>query len=395
MSTYPTNLGATGTEKYKICISYNLCAELIRPLAYRHITFDGHTQSATDRFFYFARLMAPGSENSSVKASWAHSLWLRRDVFEEYEGQDYPRKFAKAFTDLLPRLTLLREISLRMIISVQNFEIITHCHAPNLKKMVITFQCRDWPRILPLMKHFTVLQDLHLIIHNGNPIVNVEGGHNLQNLRSLELDVGKASTYVLSWLNRATLPKFTVFRVRATLSLDLATLSFFMSRHGANLTTFGWDGHNPGITTAVYPYLPHLLRLEISPPFKILELLQDMPISVTEVVLSRLGHYIGYYARCLEQMARAVEQLPYGSALRSFRVVEQDQFLGPLPYSWKTELQKKKTRSLDLWKMFMEGAAQMLALGVIVVDEEGVLLTDALNEMNELQRLNGSHGLID
>lgn len=358
--------------------------DLIRPLTYRHVTFDGHTKHATDRFFYFAKRLDPDDETFSAKASWIHTFWLQRDVFEEYESLDYPRKFGEAFTKLLPRLTSLQEISLRMIISVQNFEIIARCQFRSLAKMVVTFQSRDLARVLPLFKHFTALQDLNLVIHYGGPTFIPEERNYLQNLRSIELDAGEASTCLLRWLNWATFPKLKRLSIHANDSLDLAVLSTFISRHSAHLTTFGWNGYIPGITTAVFPFVPRLLRLEFCPPFTILELLQGLPISVTEVVFSRFGHQLGYSVNFIDQMALVVEQLSQGSALRSFRVVEHSQFLGPLPYSWRTEVRRTEKRRIDVWKRFKESAARMLAHGVIVVDEEGISLTDALKEVGEL-----------
>ncbi|CAO2656095.1 Nn.00g048980.m01.CDS01 [Neocucurbitaria sp. VM-36] len=358
--------------------------DLIRPLTYRRVAIDGHTQDLPGRFSYLLNILNPDEGPSSAKASWIQTLWLLEDSLGNPNPKGNASEFPVKFKTLVPRMTSLRELCLRIVVSVQDFEVITRYHAPSLERMAVTFDGRDLGKTLPLMKHFTALQDLLLIIPTGGFGPDLDDETELPNLRLLELNATEDPQRVIKWLSQSTVPQLTDLRIDSCFRLDLNVLSTFMARYGRNLITFGSTVMDRSLTTAVFPYTPHLKRLDVSPRYHmIVELLQGLPISVQEVACSGFGSNVGNQSKVLRELAKAVEQLSHGSALRIVRAVSGASYYDSAPYTWRARVQRSEKRRIEAWGLLTHNATRLLDLGVVVLDEEDVVLTDFLKDFED------------
>lgn len=114
-------------------------------------------------------------------------------------------------------------------------------------------------------------------------------------------------------------------------------------------------------------------------------MLQGLPVSVKEIAITHFGSEIERQSGVLSELVVVVEQLPQGNALRIVRVVTGIIYFERNPCTWRGKIQRSDQLKVEKWRLFTQSAARLLELGVVVVDEDDVLLTDFLRELPDME----------
>jgi hypothetical protein len=160
-----------------------------------------------------------------------------------------------------------------------------------------------------------------------------------------------------------------------------------MAKFGAGLRLVKIDDSCAAIQLAVFPHTP---GMEVFDVFDAKEVFENLPISVTLIVLRGLGRNLGDQMRTLARLFQTVQLLPPEKKLHTIRVVsskprDNEYFHNEVPFVWREKVQQADTRRVDTWKLFKSYAKGLLELGVLILDEQDVSLTDVLEEMGALQ----------
>ena len=173
-----------------------------------------------------------------------------------------------------------------------------------------------------------------------------------------------------------------------------------MQQHGAFLSRVRLETDISHITAAVFPHTPNLSTLHIGLPNNVPDLhiwldLQDPPCLLTEVEYSGFGYNLGFYAPFFEQMGNAAYTAQAGgSLLHSFRVMRRQIPLTEAKlFSWQEAMKQADRRRLGVWKMVTENTAKLLSLGIEVLDEYDVALSDVLESVGESMEYSGQADL--
>lgn len=361
--------------------------DLAKRLTYRHPAFDGFEKPSADQFIQFTESLNKDDNPLSPKTSWIQTFYLRRsDSAVTPYADHYQVKFNLSFRNLLPHLTVLREFTCRMSVIKEEFEILTQSCNKTLKKLAIYFSSKELPGCLPLLKRLAVLQDLFVFVGPGSDNTPpTEGKPLLPDLCRLALSAYDYDmNYVLNWLNRSTLPKLTTFQMLNSGGLDHAILERFISVHGPNLTTFGCDAmavREESPMTIVYAHAQKLKHLQGSPTWEMEKVFRGLPASVTSFAFSDFGggseHL--FYLSLVKHVEKAVRALPSPNMLHTIRFTERLRFVNYDAFTWKSAF-KKKPEDAAKWKSFVELANHIQALGITLVDDTGMALTDAILE---------------
>jgi hypothetical protein len=153
-----------------------------------------------------------------------------------------------------------------------------------------------------------------------------------------------------------------------------------MAKYGAGLRTVTTDHGNP--TIEVFPYTP---SLDIFGTVHVDAPLEGLPISVTQLVIRRFGEHLGYQAVILSRLLQTAQLLPPEKKIRIIRVVCDHTYRVGVPFVWRKKLQQIDMRRMNTWRNFNDLAKGLLELGISVLDEQDVALTDVLEEMRVWQ----------
>jgi hypothetical protein len=372
---------------------------MIRPLLYRHlIVHHVEEKDGFDGFVKLANLVRQQHNSGSSRASWVHTLWFSDTIASSDECLPHTYRPYEALEALLPRLVSLKELHYEAYSTWQLYENLGYHHGGTLSKLSVSFFDHQAHDLLTVLYRFTALQQLKLELFSDiDPVISGPSTDVIEipNLRLLELVAYDPLEEFLECFRQFSLPQLTTFKITARINaraFNLEALAQYMSTHGANITTFWYRGYKPNTTSAIFPHTPCLRYFEASLgqlyPDIVTELLQGLPTSVSEYTYWGMGTNLGYFGPCLQQMHAAVKQLPKGSALRTIRVV-MSLYRGHSfsRYSWESVLGQADRRRMNIWKEFTDAAAGLLTLGVVVVDEKGVILTDVLRKMEEPESL--------
>lgn len=294
-------------------------------------------------------------------------------------------EFEQAFIDLLTLMTSLHELRCYKRLTRSVMAILAKNHGRTLKKLVLAFDHYDPEETLPGLSEFVALRHLDLKrLHYPASDARVHSRTTIQSLQSLYIDAINRETYPVHWLNSSTFPELTHLRLQSDMIEQWTSITPFLTRHGQSLKIFGLCGTCTGFITTVFPHTPNLEVVEFAPtshaPTNMTEELRGLPSSVTEIRIGRFGHQLGYYMVFLRQLLLLVEQLPAGHAIRALRVVQHDKHVDSTLYSWRKEVSNADKRRVKLWEDFTGAAVRLLELGVVVLDDEGVALTDVLTQ---------------
>jgi hypothetical protein len=365
--------------------------DMIRPLTFRHPAFHGNNEHARESLLQLARLL-DNNDPDATKASWIRSVWFHKEHHwgESPETAVIRRQFRTAAIGLLGKLRPLSELACRQYLNAEHLETVARHHGPSLKKLDVQTYLNALPTLVLLMGQFSALQDLYLLVHAAKDVA-LEGKPDLPNLRFLELRPHAASSSILTWFAQSSLPRLrTLILVTNTKEMnDVTALSTFMQQHGARLTKVRLDTDISHITAAVFPHTPNLCTLHIGLPNNVPDSqhiwldLQNPPRQLTEVQYSGFGYNLGFYAPFFEQMGNAaLKAQTERSLLQSFRVMRR---LIPSSeaelFSWRKAMKQADRRRLGVWKMVTENTLKLLSLGIEVLDEYDVALSDVLEGM--------------
>jgi hypothetical protein len=251
------------------------------------------------------------------------------------------------------------------------------------------------PEVLPFLKHFTALTDLHLGIHSQTGVLDSMEPPNLPNLHILQIVADGTIDALMIWLSRWIMPGLSAFACLKSndvgfskyLREEADSLFAFMAKHGAGLRMVKINDSCRDVRLAVFPYTPCLNVYHI---FDVQDIFDDLPTSVTQIVLPRFGTNLGYQVVILRALVQTVQLLPPGKRLHIIRVVknmiiDRRYQSKPGPFSWRDTMQHADTRRVVTWREFNIHAKELLKLGVSILDEQDVALTDVLEEMEAPQ----------
>jgi hypothetical protein len=290
------------------------------------------------------------------------------------------------FTSLLPRFSALRELSCRTEISLDDFDVLTRTCGRTLTKLVIYFWSHSiYNSVLQFMERLGVLEDLYLYIRPDSDSSDVDSSLVLPELRMLAVySFRDHMNALLRCLMRSSFPKLTSFAMREPGTLDTVALSDFLQVHGRNLTEFrGWETTST-MTALVFPLTPRLTHVDLRTGARdsLAGVLSGLPYSVSTITLSNLtlnfpcsveeDHY-------LNGLLTAVENLPRPNMLRMVRLSAGRRFLDNPAISWRISLHREPETLTALGQR----AANLLPLGIVVVDDEDAVLTDLILHTHE------------
>ena len=369
----------------------DIVQDMIKPAVYRHVALDrngslpgpqdSHGMEA-DHITALARLLGQTTDSGLPKASWVRSFSIQEHTTKYWKS----RKLRKtALSDLVFHMTNLREFCCRFVLNYPTMASIARSHGSQLTKMVMHFggDIHTSERLL-LLNHFTALTELRLSVSDSYSI-EIEP-LDLPNLRSLELVTEPATGKLLAWLTHWNMPVLSAFAYlkppdRYSYGMrHKRLLAAFMARHGAGLKTVTIDCTAPKLT--VFPYTP---SLDIYKQCDIPEVIEGLPISVTQIFTCEFGQNLGYQVLRLECLFQTVQSLPPERSLHTIRMVSRDKYLGGSPFLWREKMKWADTRRINTWKDFNKYAKGLLELGVSMLDEQNVVLTDVLEEMKPSQ----------
>lgn len=369
----------------------DIVQDMIKPAVYRHVALDrngslpgpqdSHGMEA-DHITALARLLDQTTDSGLPKASWVRSFSIQEHTAKYWKSKKLRKK---ALSDLVFHMTNLHEFCCRFVLNYPTMTSIARSHGSQLTKMVMHFggDIHTSERLL-LLNHFTALTELRLSVSDSYSI-EIEP-LDLPNLRSLELVTEPATGKLLAWLTHWNMPVLSAFAYlkppdRYSYGMrHKRLLAAFMARHGAGLKTVTIDCTAPKLT--VFPYTP---SLDIYKQCDIPEVIEGLPISVTQIFTCEFGQNLGYQVLRLECLFQTVQSLPPERSLHTIRVVSRDKYLGGSPFLWRDQMKWADTRRINTWKDFNKYAKGLLELGVSMLDEQNVVLTDVLEEMKPSQ----------
>jgi len=369
---------------------------MIRPLTFRHPAF-GVSDTDVKSFLQYATLLRAAGPDP-VRPEWAHSLWIHDDEYRPLPfDHDIPTSFWDAWATVIPSLTSLREMCLLILLAPPAFAPIALCHGATLKKLGMSLHSHDLLPAIPLLGHFQALEELRLELPKleepsaTSSRVRIE--LDLPSLRSFEIAAWRFHRSSLALLDKANLPQLQILRfykVRPE-ALGLAGL---VRRHGANLKHVELGEFSVNTTTDLFPYTPALVTLLIPSKMRVKEQLRGLPVSVTKVLLS--GHMHNHatfldYTDLLKGLTIAVRgMLSYRPPPEFHLVYGQN---GLVYAKGKKRLWQEAWDALDqpgqpkeqpVLMIFLAAARPLLALDVVLVDEDGVSLQHVVKGVERL-----------
>jgi hypothetical protein len=323
---------------------------------------------------------------NTPKTSWIHTFYLMRSPNFTLRPSHLTHRLNTYFVSVLPRFSALRELSCRAEISVDDFDVLTRACGRTLTKLVVYFWSRSIrDGILQFTERLVVLEYLYVYVsppvQAGSIVNDVDTPLVLPRLRMLAVDAfGDDMHALLRCLMRSSFPKLTSFAMSEPRTLDSAVpLNAFLKVHGRNLTDFhGWELAN-ATTTLIFPLTPRLTHVDLligeydSP----VSVLARLPYSVSTVTLA---FFVLTFPRSVEENHRlngllmAVENLPRPNMLRTVRLRASHRWLDNPALSWRLSL----SREPEMLTAFAQRAANLLPLGIVVVDDEDAVLTDMI-----------------
>jgi hypothetical protein len=303
--------------------------------------------------------------------------------------RDEPSKLHAILARSLPHFTALRELACSIEMTVGDFNVLTHTCGNTLTKLAVHFLPSSVPDAIPLMERFVALEDLHIHINSGSMMINVHTPLILPELRRLAVDAWEDHmNKLLKSLTPSSFPKLTSFEFRRGDSESLYTTSLteFLHVHGRNLTEIRCRNAEREITGLIFAFTPRLEHVEFIQTYDFPEVLTGLPrsvstITVSEVAISPVSMSDVYVESpgLVEQnhylrMLKGVEDLPRPNLLRTIRMREEGQYLELPPSSWKS-IHNAVPEEL---KSFARHTARLLDLGIVVVDDEGAVLTEVV-----------------
>ncbi|KAG9192259.1 hypothetical protein G6011_10993 [Alternaria panax] len=386
-----------------VCKSWR---DMIKPFVYRHIALDGNGDHLGSHGYYslmvdhvetLAHILDQTTNPGVPKASLVRSFWIQRDGREE--GTDSSLTvLQEALPALLSRMTNLSELCCRFDLHGPQVACVARSHGSQLTRLAIEcgspYSTRiSSPQVLSLLKRFTALTDLHLGIHGQTGELDSIDAPDLPKLRFFELVADATSDVLMNWLAQWKMPRLSTFACRKSVGCskhmceETIGLSAFMTRHGAGLRTLRIDDSCEDLQLVIFPHTPCLDVLDV---FGAMHLLSNLPISVTQIAVREFGDNLGYQARELRFLLQTVQLLPPEKKLHTIRVVSDmvshDKHLHePAAFVWREKLRQADTRRVVTWREFNNHAKGLLELGVLVLDEQNVALTDVLEEMRPSQ----------
>jgi hypothetical protein len=360
---------------------------MIQALVFRNLSIDGNDDQATDRITLLVRLLNEDVDSNLLRASWVHSFWIQRDE-DESPTEASLLSLQEALPTLLSRMKNLNELFCRFDLQRPQIASIAHSHGSRLTKLAIDIDgrlCRV-QETLSLLKHFTALTDLHLGVNCWTGGLDLIERPELPNLRLVEVAAEYATNNLLGWLTDWVMPMLSAFAIWKPHDIwrELSNLPAFMAKHGAGLTMLQLDD---SLLTHMSDIFDHTPFLEIFDTFDTRGPLENLPRSVTQIVLRQFPENIGRGVQTLESLLRIVQSLPSESKLNTIRMCSINEYLGAKPFLWREKMKLADTRRVGTWKDFRKNVKELSKLGVLLLDQQDVALTEVLTEMGALQEL--------
>jgi hypothetical protein len=329
-----------------------------------------------DAFVRFAASLDQDNKRESPKASWVHTyaffLQRPRHLLQILRQTKEQRNSDAIFTSLLPRFTALRELSCRMYLTVDEFDVLTRTCGRTLTKLGVNFLSSSLPKAILLMERLVVLEDLYINILQDDVISYVGAPLVLPELRVLAVDYLHR---LQGCFMQSYFPKLTSFTYRPR-PFDAASLAAFLNVHGKNLAELRCQGVPKGFAALVSPFTPRLAHVDLIDSNDFSDVLAGLPQSVSTLTYSRSGDWfiLGPIEQQsqLKDLLKAVEDLPRPNMLRTVRMRQAGQYFGHLPLSW----QQIHAQDPEMLKPLSQRAARLLPLGIFIVDDEDAVLTD-------------------
>jgi hypothetical protein len=361
--------------------------DMIQALVFRNLSIDGNDDQATDRITLLVRLLNEDVDSNLPRASWVRSFWIQRDEGESPTEASL-LSLQEALPTLLSRMTNLNELFCRFDLQRPQIASIAHSHGSQLTKLSIDIGGRRVrnQETLALLKHFTALTDLHLGVNGRTGDLDAIERPELPNLRLVQVAAEHATNELLGWLTDWVMPMLSAFAIWKPHDIwrELSNLPAFMAKHGAGLRMLQLDD---SLLTHMSDIFDHTRILEIFDTFDTRGPLENLPRSVTQIVLRQFPENIGRGVQTLESLLRIVQSLPSESKLNTMRMCSINEHLGAKPFLWREKMKSADTRRVGTWKDFRKNVKKLLELGVVLLDQHHVALTDVLIEMGALQEL--------
>jgi hypothetical protein len=289
----------------------------------------------------------------------------------------------------LSHFTALREISCSMEITVGDFSVLTHTCGSTLTKIAVNFSSSSISDTIPLMERLVALEDLLIRISPGSMTINIHTPLVLPELRRLAVDAWEDYTgKLLKYLTPSSFPKLTSFEFRhgEAESLYVPSLTEFLHIHGHNLTEIRCRYAEREVVDLVFSFTPRLEHVDFIETYDFPEVLTRLPHSVSTVTVSAFAvsevisksslHFPGFpqHGQYIYQMLKSVEDLPRPNLLRTIRIREEGQYRDNPHLSWKS----MHTLDPEPLEPLARHATRLLDLGIVVVDDEGAVLTEVV-----------------
>ncbi|KAF2827394.1 hypothetical protein CC86DRAFT_369526 [Ophiobolus disseminans] len=383
--------------------------DVVRPLIYRHPSFEGWHDDNTPRFLHFVDSLDHDDTTDAPKQSWIQSFVLYRNALSSVpvpEGateNDEHIVYANALASLIPHLLGMREFVCRVVLRVETFALLSDCHAHRLTKLLAVFKTEDLREMLPLLNRFSTLKELQLsaLVPDGDVHEHLSTleAPELSSLCVLEIINYNAFTnHVLGWFAKASLPHLREFRVTLDEEDDpnLHMLSSFLARNGSALITLGLH-HFPSefasgsvrrlIGREFFAHTPHLECIELANHTA--KIMTCIPNSVVGVTLKMMRDDFSRTADRMNSTAALAGRSLHGSKLTRIRVTLEDPHRTPTILSFADCLDKKQTDH-QLVKKLLKRAAHLKERGILFLDDTGTEVTAAIiaagGDIQEIKR---------
>ncbi|KAH7085321.1 hypothetical protein BKA63DRAFT_14967 [Paraphoma chrysanthemicola] len=382
---------------------------------YRYLAFEGvidHVsegsrfpmRKCSNRRNFMMRFRDRLDHQPSPIASWAHTLYVRDRQIHEHtyyatsrgtwpqisaieDGsdpahEDGDRLNRQAIWSLLPRLTSLTSFVCHMTISVEDLGTLESFVGTRLRSLFLQFECFD-PEVPTMVSRMTVLEGLGIyfeaqIEHLG------EGAHVAapENLQRLDL-LGTSINFppVLYWVGSTRNSRLLELKIHTSGDLPMEPLHFLLSTCGGSLTRLQLPRLGATDYDHVFQHVPHLrymaLRLQYS---HVRSFVNEMPASLTTLSLWNRTRGVSALHLVL-QLVSCIRRCRKGTLLRAIRMTRPNKNFNGNPLLWEEDRAGQTSQAHRAWLSPL--FESLKEIGVVLLDDEDVQLTDFLADRDE------------